>query len=340
MNNALQGPRWIPAILLTVIAWSMAAEVAGSSAVEARGKVSPAPQFQAAMAYDAARKTVILFSNDDRGQTWAWDGRRWTRRHPEHSPSPRTGAQMAYNAARQRTVLFGGSLLHRGRSGAWLLGDTWTWDGTDWQRQSSTSAPSPRFGTVMTYDPERRVVVLFGGYGRPNEFFYDTWTWDGSAWKQLSATTPPRFFGNADAMAYDRPGHRAMFFAFPGGLPSEQAMWFFDGSVWTRQAVPPGKLPLDGEGMVYDEALGRIVEFGGEDAGVSPSGRSVRSDMWVWDGRSWSPLRASRTPPPRLSMSMVYDSHRRQLVVFGGLDGADRPLGDTWTWDGSTWTSH
>ena len=247
---------------------------------------------------------------------------------------------MAYEAARQRIVLFGGSRVARDGRGSTLLGDTWTWDGKDWQRQAPSFSPSPRFGTVMTYDSERRVVVLFGGYGRPNEFFYDTWAWDGSAWKQLSAAPPSRFYGNADAMTYDRNGRRTMFFCFPGGLPSEQAMWFFDGSVWTRQQLPPDQLPFDGQGMVYDEALGRIVEFGGEDAGVPPSGRSVRSDMWVWNGRSWSLLRASHTPPPRLSMSIVYDSHRRQLVVFGGLDGADRPLGDTWIWDGSTWTGH
>ena len=192
----------------------------------------------------------------------------------------------------------------------------------------------------MTYDSDRRVVVLFGGYGRPNEFFYDTWAWDGRTWKKLSAVTPPGFFANADAMAYDVPGHRTMFFAFPGGLPSEQAMWFFDGLRWARQQLPPNELPLDGQGMAYDAALGRVVEFGGEDGAVAPSGRNVRSDMWTWDGRSWSPLRTSPTPPPRVSASMVYDSERQELVIFGGVDGRDRPLADTWTWDGSTWTSH
>jgi hypothetical protein len=247
---------------------------------------------------------------------------------------------MAYDAASQRVVLFGGVHFTRTGLGSTLFGDTWTWDGTDWQQRSPTSNPSPRHEATMAYDPERRVVVLFGGYGRPNEFFYDTWAWDGDRWRLLSAATPPGFFANADAMAYDPATHRMMFFAFAGGSPDAQAMWFFDGRNWTRQQLPWDQLPLDGQGMVYDEALGRIVEFGGEDGGVPPSGRSVRSDIWAWDGHSWSPLRSSSAPPPRAYMSMVYDSRRRQLVVFGGLDRADRPLGDTWTWDGSTWTAH
>jgi hypothetical protein len=190
----------------------------------------------------------------------------------------------------------------------------------------------------MTYDPDRRFVVLFGGYGRPNEFFYDTWAWDGGAWKLLSDRTPPGFFANTDAMAYDPHRHSTMFFALGGGQSS--AMWFFDGLTWTREPVPPGELPLNGQGMVYDDALARVVTFGGDDGAHPSPVRSARSDLWAWDGNSWSPVHTGRTPPPRVYMSMAYDTHRQQLVVFGGLDGADRPLGDTWTWDGSTWSGH
>jgi hypothetical protein len=292
------------------------------------------------MAYDAARKTVILFTSDDRGETWAWDGRRWSLRHPKHTPGPRSNAHMAYDAAHKQIVLFGGARFTRTGRGSSLFGETWTWDGSDWRKRSPSASPSPRYGAVMSYDPDSQAVILFGGYGRPNEFFYDTWAWDGRAWRQLSATTPPGFFANTDAMAYDLPQHRTVFFAFPGGQPSQQAMWLFDGMTWTREQLPPDELPLDGQGMVYDEALGRVVEFGGNDGALAPTGRSVRSDMWALDGYSWYPVRTSPTPPPRAYMSMVYDTDRHEVVVFGGMDGADRSLGDTWTWDGSTWTGH
>jgi hypothetical protein len=40
----------------------------------------------AAMAYDAATGTVVLFGGDNRhgvlGDTWTWDGTTWTRQHP------------------------------------------------------------------------------------------------------------------------------------------------------------------------------------------------------------------------------------------------------------------
>jgi len=244
---------------------------------------------------------------------------------------------MVYDPARERVVLFGGTAPSS--TGGLLLGDTWTWKGDDWQKESPPTSPSARYGALLTYEPRRGVVVLFGGAGRPNEFFYDTWAWDGMKWTLLSSTTPPGFDGTADAMAYDPRRHMTMFFAFPGGVLAEQSMWFFDGTTWTRQPLPLGELPLDGQAMAYDEALGQVIEFGGEDAAGAGSSRTVRSDTWAWDGRSWSRLNTGLPPSPRVQMAMAYDSDRHVIVVFGGLDGANRALGDTWTFDGSTWRS-
>src|SRR5262249_48744576 len=56
-------------------------------------------------------------------------------------------------------------------------------------------------------------------------------------------------------------------------------------------------------------------------------------EAWAWNGAAWSPLTpASGDPGARRYHSMVYDSQRGKLIVFGGDVGG--PLaGDTWSLD-------
>jgi hypothetical protein len=44
---------------------------------------------------------------------------------------------------------------------------------------------------------------------------------------------------------------------------------------------------------------------------------------------------AGGSPPPRYGMGMAYDGARQEVVMFGGFDQFNDPLGDTWVWDGS-----
>jgi hypothetical protein len=94
---------------------------------------SPPARSGAAMAYDAATKTVVLFgghtgpSGGGRflADTWTWNGSTWTKRAPAASPAARYEAMMAYDAATSTVVLFGGHIGNTvsGR----VLADTWTW---------------------------------------------------------------------------------------------------------------------------------------------------------------------------------------------------------------------
>src|SRR5215469_11958565 len=72
---------------------------------------SPPARYDAAMAYDAATKTVVLFGGDDGkshnfGDTWTWNGSTWTKQAPAAHPAARYGAAMAYDAATKTVVLF------------------------------------------------------------------------------------------------------------------------------------------------------------------------------------------------------------------------------------------
>lgn len=57
------------------------------------------------------------------------------------------------------------------------LGDTWIFDGENWQELHPPTSPSPRWAACMTYDAMNGQVVLFGG-GAANEYLDDTWILD------------------------------------------------------------------------------------------------------------------------------------------------------------------
>jgi len=101
--------------------------------------VGPSPRGQHEMAYDAARKRVVLFGGANvlgrLNDTWEWDGRAWAE-VADTGPSGRTLFGMVYDGARQRIVLFGGS------DQSTVFGDTWEWDGEDWT-QVADIGPAP-----------------------------------------------------------------------------------------------------------------------------------------------------------------------------------------------------
>jgi len=101
------------------------------------------------------------------------------------------------------------------------------------------------------------------------------------------------------------------------------------------QASRPGV--RNAHALVHDPARGRLVLFGGADAG------QVRGDTWLRAGARWSSSNATG-PGPRTFPASAFDRRRGRLVLFGGNrvlfgpeQGRDVLLGDTWEWDGTGW---
>jgi hypothetical protein len=149
----------------------------GATWTQQHPATSPPARQAAAMAYDAATGTVVLFggfgSSSLLGDTWTWNGTTWTQQHPATSPRARQGTAMAYDAVTGAVVLFGG---FNSRTSPNYLGDTWTWDGTTWTKQQPAAHPSAR-DVAAVADAATGTVVLFGGGSPDGGVFGDTWTW-------------------------------------------------------------------------------------------------------------------------------------------------------------------
>jgi hypothetical protein len=199
----------------------------------------PSPRAEAAIAFDSRRGRVVLFGGHNRvgpagsrlGDTWEWDGKRWTEMKVT-GPSARNSAALAYDSARGISVLFGGSTQEG------VSGETWGWNGQEWV-ENRAALTEGRFNSAMAYDAARRKVIRFGGRfaGRP---VGDTWEYDGKRWKRLTSTGPTA--RNHAAMVYDSKSRKIVLF---GGHDFGTHDWVnIFGDTWEWDGVswsPKGK---------------------------------------------------------------------------------------------------
>jgi cysteine-rich repeat protein len=126
---------------------------------------APAARVGHVLGYDPVRDRVVMFGGTtgtvDFGDTWEWDGSKWTQIVPPGSPpEPRANAAFGWDPARRRLVLFGGS-RHIGTAGMAYLSDAWEYDGTTWSLLPLTNHPEARDGAAML--PARHGVLVSGG---------------------------------------------------------------------------------------------------------------------------------------------------------------------------------
>jgi hypothetical protein len=127
-------------------------------------------------------------------------------------------------------------------------------------------------------------------------------------------------------MAYDSgTGQLVLFGGNDGNYLNDT--WTWNGTNWTQlnPATSPGG-PGAGRfdaSMAYDSGTGQLTLFGGNDG-------NYLSDIWTWNGSTWTTQSATTSPSARFGASMAYDPGTGQLVLFGGNDG--NYLNDTWTY--------
>lgn len=147
-----------------------------------RSSEGPSARTLYGLAYDSARGRTVMFGGmsvfapdaPSHGDTWEWDGTRWTQVMVS-GPSPRDHVAMDYDAARQAVVMHGGGL------GDSAPGETWTFDGRAWTPLAPTG-PRRRFAR-LAFDPRTRTMLLFGGFDRQPSS--EVWRLSGAAWTRV-----------------------------------------------------------------------------------------------------------------------------------------------------------
>lgn len=191
---------------------------------------------RATMAYDVARKQLVLFAGevDETGtnDTFVRTGSTWAEASPSMRPGPRDGHVMTYDAARGEVLVFGGydSL------GQTYVGDTWVWNGTTWAKRQPAHSPPPRYLAAIGYDPIAQRVVLFSGFTSGGGILEDTWVWDGTDWTDVSPAIhpPPR---RASQMSWDPARRRLLLVGGSTGSAQFDDSWEWDGARWTEVQV-------------------------------------------------------------------------------------------------------
>lgn len=279
---------------------------------------APAARENAAMAFDAARGTVVLFggrgASGDVGDTWTWTpATNWVAATPSSVPSPRNSHAVVYDAARGVVLLFGGT------SGGVQRNDTWIWDGTNWT-QTGSNRPPAREGHVLAYDAARHRVVLFGGWSG-TALLADHWEWDGTDWSQRTLSARPPARTGASAAWDTRQREVVLSGGWTGAFAGDS--WAFDGTSWRQLTTAPGARAL--ASVAEDPTRRNMILFGG----LTGSPPAPSDETWIHDGASWALSPEPVRPPARSAHALCRNGRNGETLLFGGR-GANALLGDTW----------
>ncbi len=298
-----------------------------------KGPPAPPKVASGGMAFDPANGSLVLvaFSQATKqpqtGQsppiaTWRFDGRAWTEQAGVDIPTP-TDTRTAWWPTLLAEDPLSGSLM-----GVDGLGRTWSRDGSRWT-VLNVKKVTPRSEAVITYDPTRHLVLLFGGLAGAGPVFAgdvravsDLSVWDGKQWTVLPG------------------GEQAKTFPTPGA-PQESGLTLSlgvrgSGADWVVRRISRSNGPANGLYQSVDggRAWQKRLEFDGIYDGMSWS-QGGNGVMWSID---WAPHGCSgpsnscAPPSQSLTVYMTTDggnhwiaraptSWPASVVYFRGLEG-------------------
>ncbi|HET9370159.1 MAG TPA: hypothetical protein VFO19_07915 [Vicinamibacterales bacterium] len=193
----------------------------------------------------------------------------------------------------------------------------------------------PTGSRLLFYDAARERLLLVGAtLPAERADLLTLWAWRAPSWSRLPENGPA--MRTTTAAAFDTGRGRLVVYGGVGNDTTDRRSdtWEWDGTAWHAMS-DRGAGARDHHAMAFDEARGRTMAFGGATAPGSVRPRPLERDTWVWDGARWQ-LAATSGPSPR-STTMVDDTVRGQVLLFGGVGDAQRRFADTWAWNGRAW---
>jgi hypothetical protein len=281
--------------------------VAGAGSGSGSGPTAgqPPARTDAAIAYDAANHSVVLFGGQGKSSTlhdtWIWNGSAWNQAHPATSPPPLGNAQMTYDpvsgdvllvGSEEAAVSNGGPIACSAGSGSSSSGSTTIFVPPAQAVPAIAPLPTTTAGPGSTSTSPACPTVLATGAV--------TWLWSGSDWSKASGTTPFAVF-DTGALATDPVSGRVVLlprgpFAEPDGI-AEPAIacpmqapgsdvqpscpmpgisttpWTWNGHLWKKMAtsIDPGALKTFNSAIVDDAVSGNLAAFDPNDVQPVPS---------------------------------------------------------------------
>jgi N-acetylneuraminic acid mutarotase len=281
------------------------------------------------LAYDAARKEMILLGLNDVGLTrlqYRYDTtqKTWVE-YPSATTLPTcvNEGHLIYQEHRGRLAFFGGICV----TATPTAEEVWEWDGANWAKITS-SATGRIVGQASAYDPLRDSMVTFGGTAAGSAILGSiTAVVRNGIWSSPFTSIKP---APRSLPTFTSDPDRNTIWMF-GGLDEDSL--FYYGDFWGYRAGQwylstlannPGggcETPL----AAYDTDRKVLV--------VTCAGVSV----YEWNGTEWKTFDPSTEPPFRNWAGMVYDQKLKKTIVFGGYLQSNY-RNDTWAWNGTNWT--
>jgi hypothetical protein len=306
--------------------------------------LNPSARGYVSMTYDSESDKIILFGGYDEpigggepianGETWAYDvaSNTWTNMKPTSGPPENGGTYLVYDIESDRVILF---------NGGWFNNDTWAYDYNTNTWTEMANGPKSRMGYRMAYDAESDRCILFGGLPQPPGVFNETYAYDfnSDTWTKMEPSISPQG-RNFHTMAYDPQADRVILFGGGDWKNFMEDTWAYDYNTDTWEEIIPsdGIHPSQREGhaMVYDNAAGWMLLYGGSIRG---------SETWSFETSTstWTLLEPVQTPGRRKAHAMAYSSTADLVILYGGEPGGVNFdfTDQTWSFDlnSNTWTN-
>ncbi len=186
---------------------------------------------------------------------------------------------------------------------------------------AAQSSPAPSVSTTATGVPTASTTAAAKGL-------------DGT-WVELRQEGKKPQDRSGASVVYDSTSGKVVVF---GGVSSNWSCW---GDTWVYDPATDGWTqcldsgdgpgPRSGSRVVYDEASGRVLLFGGYR--YTSSGSSELDDVWAYDpvANVWTDIVPPGNVPLFYGSSVVYVPNRGQVILFGGFEGRE-----TWSYNPGT----
>lgn len=147
---------------------------------------------------------------------------------------------------------------------------------------------------------------------------------------------------NAHSMTFSSTNSKIYLFGGADQKAVLAELWEYQKGTWLPLLFEDGPPARTFASLVYDPQNERLLLFGGSKVlfGKGPDSNNLMSDTWEFKDKEWNKLTVSASPSPRAEASMVYDTSRNRIVLFGGykIEGNNYlKLRDTWEFYENEW---